>query len=208
MSVIRAVVADDHPVVRAGLKALLATEDDIEVIAEAATPEEAIAAVQALRPDIVLLDLRFGAGTTGVDATRVIRSLDDPPAVLILTNYDTDADILGAIESGANGYLLKDSPPDQLIGAIRAAAAGESALAPTIAGRLLERLRSPQLALTSREIDVLQVISRGRSNVEAAADLHVSEATVKSHLAHVYSKLGVKSRSAAIAAARQHGIIG
>lgn len=208
MSTIRAIVADDHPVVRAGLKALLGTEADIEVVGEAATPEEAVARAQELRPDIVLLDLRFGTDTTGVDATAAIRALEQPPAVLILTNYDTDADILGAIEAGANGYLLKDAPPAQLIGAIRAAARGESALAPAVAGRMMERLRSPQLALTAREIAVLEAIARGESNARAAADLHVTEATVKSHLAHIYGKLGVRSRSGAVAVARDQGIIG
>ncbi len=204
---LRAIIADDHPVVRAGLRALLATEQDIEVVAEADTPGVAVARAAELRPDIVLLDLRFGTEQSGVDATRAIRALEDPPAVLILTNYDSDADILGAIEAGANGYLLKDAPPNQLIGAIRAAAGGESALAPAVAGRLLERLRAPQTALTSREVAVLKAVASGRSNAEAAAGLFISEATVKSHLAHVYAKLGVRSRSAAIAAAREKGII-
>lgn len=204
---LRAIIADDHPVVRAGLKALLTTAPDIEVVAEADTPGGAVARAGELRPDIVLLDLRFGTEQTGVDATRAIRALDDPPAVLILTNYDSDADILGAIEAGANGYLLKDAPPDQLIGAIRAAAGGESALAPAVAGRLLERLRTPRTALTGREAAVMEVIASGRSNAEAAAELVVSEATVKSHLAHIYTKLGVRSRAAAIAAAREKGII-
>lgn len=203
----RVVIADDHPVVRAGLAALLATDPTFEVVGEAASPSAAVAAARELAPDVVLMDLQFGAAETGADATRVIRALDPAPAVLVLTNYDSDADILAAIEAGANGYLLKDAPPDELLAAVRAAAAGESALAPAIAGRLLDRLRSPQAALTLREIEVLDLVAAGLSNAEAATRLHVTEATVKSHLAHVYPKLQVASRGAAVVAARRLGVI-
>ncbi|MBA8815968.1 DNA-binding NarL/FixJ family response regulator [Microbacterium halimionae] len=204
--VVRVVIGDDHPVVRAGLLALLSTAPDVEVVGEAATPTEAVSAAASTKPDVVLMDLQFGAAETGADATRAIIASEPHPAVLILTNYDTDADILTAIEAGASGYLLKDAPADDLLAAIRAAAAGESALAPAIAGRLMNRLRSPAVSLSAREIDVLSAVAEGLSNAEVAARLFVSEATVKTHLAHVYTKLGVASRSAAVAAARTHGI--
>ncbi|PPF60025.1 DNA-binding response regulator, partial [Clavibacter michiganensis] len=194
---IRLVVADDHPIVRAGLAALFGLEPDIEVVAEASTPDEAVAATVHENPDVVLMDLQFGARSqaTGADATRRIRALDAAPYVLVLTNYDSDADILGAVEAGASGYLLKDAPPHELIAAVRAAAAGESALAPVIASRLLSRMRAPQASLSSREIEVLELVAAGRSNTEVAGDLFVSETTVKSHLAHIFTKLGVSSRT-------------
>jgi len=207
--VIRLVVADDHPIVRAGLSALFGLEPDIEVVAEASTPDEAVAATVHENPDVVLMDLQFGARSqaTGADATRRIRALDAAPYVLVLTNYDSDADILGAVEAGASGYLLKDAPPHELIAAVRAAAAGESALAPVIASRLLSRMRAPQASLSSREIEVLELVAAGRSNTEVAGDLFVSETTVKSHLAHIFTKLGVTSRTAAVSAARTRGIL-
>lgn len=204
---IRILIADDHPVVRAGLRALIATDAALQVVGEADTPAGAVESTRELSPDVVLMDLRFGTAETGADATRAIRATPDAPAVLVLTNYDSDADILTAVEAGANGYLLKDAPPDDLLAAIRAAAAGESALAPAVAGRLLHRLRTPATSLTARELDVLQRAADGLSNADIAAALHVSEATVKSHLAHVYTKLGVRSRSAAVAAARASGIL-
>jgi DNA-binding NarL/FixJ family response regulator len=153
------------------------------------------------------MDLQFGGATSGVEATAALKRQSPAPAVLVLTNYDSDSDILGAVEAGANGYLLKDAPPTELLAAIRAAAAGESALAPTVAGRLLDRMRAPAVALTSRELGVLRAAAAGLSNTEIAASLHVTDATVKSHLAHIYTKLGVKSRSAAVAAARDSGIL-
>jgi len=205
--IIRIVVADDHPVVRAGLRALLETDDSLTVVAEAESPGAAVDAVREYLPDVVLMDLQFGGHETGVDATRRIRALPNPPAVLVLTNYDTDADILGAVEAGASGYLLKDAPPDDLLAAVRASAAGETALAPSIAGRLLERMRAPQSALSVREVEVLECVASGLSNAAAAVQLGVSETTVKSHLAHIYTKLGVSSRSAAVAQARGLGIL-
>lgn len=206
---IRLVIADDHPIVRAGLIALFSLEPDLEVVAEAGTPDEAVACAERENPDVVLMDLQFGsrARSTGVDATRRIRALDAPPYVLVLTNYDSDADILGAVEAGASGYLLKDAPPHELTAAVRAAAAGESALAPVIASRLLDRMRAPRISLSSREIEVLELVAAGRSNSEVADELFVSETTVKSHLAHIFSKLDVSSRTAAVSAARQRGII-
>lgn len=206
---IRLVIADDHPIVRAGLQALLGMEADFEVVAEAATPDQAVAAAERENPDVVLMDLQFGTGSsgTGADATRRIRSLDAAPYVLVLTNYDSDADILGAVEAGASGYLLKDAPPRELVAAVRAAAAGESALAPVIATRLLDRMRAPQISLSAREMEVLDLVAAGRSNSDVAAALFVSETTVKSHLAHIFSKLGVASRTAAVSAARNRGIL-
>ncbi|WGD36869.1 response regulator transcription factor [Lysinibacter sp. HNR] len=204
---IRIVLADDHPVVRAGLRALLLDDPKLDVVGEAATPDDAVALAAELEPDVVLMDLQFGTAQTGADATRSVRSLSKPPAVLVLTNYDTDSDILSAIEAGASGYLLKDTPPDELIAAIRAAAEGETALAPAIAGRLLERMRSPQPGLSTREVEVLRLVAGGATNSEIAARLHISDATVKSHLVHVYTKLGVSSRTAAVAAARESGIL-
>ena len=160
-------------------------------------------------PDVVLMDLQFGSQSqaTGVDATRRIRALEAPPYVLVLTNYDSDADILGAVEAGASGYLLKDAPPHELTAAVRAAAAGESALAPVIASRLLDRMRAPRVSLSSREIEVLELVAAGRSNSEVAEQLFVSETTVKSHLAHIFSKLDVSSRTAAVSEARRKGIL-
>ncbi|KQS10162.1 response regulator transcription factor [Curtobacterium sp. MCLR17_007] len=204
---IRVVIADDHPVVRAGLRALLDTAADITVVGEAAAPERAVALAAALAPELVLMDLQFGQSQTGADATRAIRALDAPPYVLVLTNYDTDGDILGAVEAGASGYLLKDAPPDELLAAVRAAAAGESALAPVIASRLMERVRSPRVSLSARELEVLRLVASGASNGDVAASLHITDATVKTHLVHVFSKLGVSSRTAAVSAARSLGLL-
>ncbi|OUE24609.1 Transcriptional regulatory protein LiaR [Clavibacter michiganensis] len=204
---IRIVIADDHPVVRAGLHAVLDVVDDIDVVGEAATPDEAVELAASLVPDLVLMDLRFGQESTGADATRRIREVEAAPYVLVLTNYDSDGDILGAVEAGASGYLLKDAPPAELLAAVRAAAAGESALAPAVASRLLARMRAPRVSLSSREIEVLRLVADGASNTEVGARLHITDATVKSHLVHVFSKLGVSSRTAAVAAAREIGIL-
>ncbi|MFE4950871.1 response regulator [Leifsonia sp. NPDC056665] len=204
---IRIVIADDHPVVRAGIRALLDAEDDLEVIREAATADDAVLFAEQLAPDLVLMDLQFADGPRGAEATRRIRALDDPPHVLVLTNYDTDADILNAIEAGASGYLLKDAPPDELVAAVRAAAAGESALAPVIAGRLMARMRTPLTSLSTRELEVLELVAEGASNTDIAARLHITEATVKSHLVHIFTKLDVGSRTAAVSAARSLGLL-
>ncbi|MFJ8896808.1 response regulator [Leifsonia sp. NPDC102414] len=206
---IRLLIADDHPIVRAGLVALFKLEEDFKVVAEAGTPHEAVDLAKSENPDVVLMDLQFGSqqAATGADATRRIRDLDAPPYVLVLTNYDSDADILNAVEAGASGYLLKDAPPHELTAAVRAAAAGESALAPVIASRLLKRMRAPQISLSSREIQVLELVAAGQSNTDVANSLFVSETTVKSHLAHIFSKLNVNSRTAAVSAARRQGIL-
>ncbi|MBF4628676.1 response regulator [Curtobacterium flaccumfaciens] len=204
---IRLVIADDHPVVRAGLRALLDGAVDIDVVGEAATPDEAAALVASVNPDLVLMDLQFGQDRTGADATWQIRSTDAAPYVLVLTNYDSDGDILGAVEAGASGYLLKDTPPDELLAAVRAAAAGESALAPAVASRLMARMRAPRASLSAREIEVLRLVAEGASNLDVAARLYITDATVKSHLVHVFSKLGVGSRTAAVSEARALGIL-
>ena len=204
---IRILLVDDHPVVRLGLRALFDQEDDLTVVGEAGTPEEAVAAVRELRPDLVLMDLQLGRAGNGADVTQAIRSGPDAPPVLILTNYDTDGDIIRSIEAGASGYLLKGAPPDELLLAVRSAAAGESALAPPIASRLLERLRTPQTSLSPREIEVLERVAAGCSNGEIARELVITEQTVKSHLVHIYTKLGVSSRTAAVSLARDRGIL-
>ncbi|MGA1835359.1 response regulator transcription factor [Herbiconiux sp. 11R-BC] len=206
---IHLLIADDHPIVRTGLVALLGSEDDFEIVGEASDADAAVEAAERLNPDVVLMDLQFGAAgnATGADATRRIRSLEAPPYVLVLTNYDSDADILAAVEAGASGYLLKDAPPHELVAAVRAAAAGESALAPVIASRLLDRMRAPHASLSSRELEVLELVAAGRSNAEIAAALFVGETTVKSHLAHIFSKLDATSRTAAVSTARRRGIL-
>lgn len=204
---IRILIADDHPVVRAGLRALLDGTDGIVVAGEASTPDEAVDLAARLSPELVLMDLQFGQDLTGADATRRIRALDAAPYVLVLTNYDSDGDILGAVEAGASGYLLKDAPPHELVAAVRAAASGQSALAPAIAGRLMARMRAPSVSLSARELEVLRLVAEGASNGAVAARLHISDATVKSHLVHVFSKLGVSSRTAAVSEARALGVL-
>ncbi|MCS4536487.1 response regulator transcription factor [Corynebacterium sp. HS2168-gen11] len=211
---IRVLLADDHEIVRLGLRAVLESADDIEVIGEVATAEAAIAAAQAGGIDVILMDLRFGAGVegtrlaTGADATAEIkRTMKKPPHVLVVTNYDTDADILGAIEAGALGYLLKDAPPEELIAAVRSAAEGDSTLSPTVANRLMTRVRTPRTSLTPRELEVLKLVASGSSNRDIGQILLLSEATVKSHLVHIYDKLGVRSRTSAVAAAREQGVL-
>ncbi|AGF73665.1 LuxR C-terminal-related transcriptional regulator [Corynebacterium halotolerans] len=211
---IRVMLADDHEIVRLGLRAVLDEADDIEVVGEVATADAAIAAAQAGGIDVMLMDLRFGPGvegtrvTTGAEATAAIKSaMDNPPKVLVVTNYDTDADILGAIEAGAVGYLLKDAPPTDLLAAVRSAADGDSALSPVVADRLMTRVRTPRTSLTPRELEVLKLVASGSSNREIGHALMLSEATVKSHLVHIYDKLGVRSRTSAVAAAREQGVL-
>ncbi|MEC3951693.1 response regulator transcription factor [Nocardia sp. CDC153] len=210
---IRILLADDHAIVRAGLRALLdssvAETDsaDIEVVGEVATAEESVAFCSTTPVDLVLMDLRFGPGKSGADATAALRDLPNPPNVLVVTNYDTDADILGAIEAGAVGYILKDTPPAELLAAVRSAAEGESVLSPSVASRLMTRVRKPDTTLSPREIEVLRLVADGHSNREIGKRLFLSETTVKSHLVHIYSKLGVKSRTSAVARARERGAI-
>ncbi|MET8795440.1 response regulator transcription factor [Nocardia sp. NPDC004568] len=204
---IRLLLADDHPVVRAGLRAVLETEPGVAVVAEAATAEEAVGRAGAGDIDVVLMDLQFGAGMNGTEATARITARPGSPRVLVVTTYDSEADILPAIEAGATGYVLKDARPEDLVAAVRTAAAGRTALAPAVADRLLNRLRTPGVALTRRETEVLTLVAAGLSNRAIGADLRLTEGTVKSHLARIYTKLGVESRTAAVAAATDAGLI-
>ncbi|MEU5623493.1 response regulator transcription factor [Streptomyces tendae] len=204
---IRLLLADDHPVVRAGLRAVLETEPGMLVVAEAATAEEAVARAAAGDIDVVLMDLQFGKGMSGAEATAAIAARTEAPRVLIVTTYDSDADTLPAIEAGATGYLLKDAPPEHLADAVRTAAAGRTALAPAVADRLMNRLRTPGTTLTPRETEVLALVADGLSNQAVGRRLHLTEGTVKSHLARVYAKLDVDSRTAAVATATSLGLI-
>ena len=211
---IRVLLADDHEIVRLGLRSVLEAADDIIVVGEVATAEGAIATAQAGGIDVILMDLRFGAGaqgtrvTTGAEATAAIRAtMANPPKVLVVTNYDTDADILGAIEAGAVGYMLKDAPPSELLAAVRSTAKGDQAMSPMVRNRLQTRDRAPRSSLTPRELEVLQLVAGGSSNREIGQQLMLSEATVKSHLVHIYDKLGVRSRTSAVASAREQGVL-
>ncbi|MEZ0111372.1 DNA-binding NarL/FixJ family response regulator [Catenulispora sp. EB89] len=207
----RVLICDDHAVVRAGLRALLAGLDDIEVVGEAAGGEEAVVTAASLRPDVVLMDLQLGDGIDGVEATRRIRTSNptpDTPRILVLTTFDTDADITRAVEAGATGYLLKAEPPDELYAAIRAAAAGRTALSPPVASRMLARMRSPRPSLTDREKDILAQLAQGLGNRDIAKTLFISEATVKTHLGRIYDKLGVDTRAGAVAVAKEQRLLG
>lgn len=202
----RVVVVDDHPVVRAGLVAVLSTRPGLTVAGEAGDGTQALLVIGRERPDVVLMDLQLGANN-GVDVTRELRRRDPDARVLILTTYDTDADIVAAVEAGAVGYLLKDATPDELGAAVEAAARGEHVFAPAVAGRLARRVIAPPNDLTERERDVVLLLARGLTNRQIARQLFLSEATVKTHLVHVYEKLGVDNRTAAVAAARATGVI-
>jgi len=204
---IRLLLADDHTVVRAGLRAVLSSEPDLEVVAEVATAEEAVSRSAEGGIDVVLMDLQFGSGMDGATATGSIMDGPDPPGVLVLTTYDTDADILSAIDAGAVGYLLKDSAPEDLVAAIRDADAGRRTLAPAVAQRLMERMQSRDDSLSPREMEIVELVAEGLSNGDIARNLHLSRATVKSHLVHIFTKLGVGSRTAAVAEARRRGLI-
>lgn len=205
---IRVLLVDDHPVVRRGLRAMVDELPEVSAVGEAADGAEALRLLDAgVRPDVVLMDLQMGAGMHGVEATRRITALPDPPAVLILTTYSTDADILAAVEAGATGYLLKDAPPEDVAAAVHAAARGETVLAPPVAARLLGRVRAGRPALSPREAEILGLLAEGLANKQISRRLFISEATVKTHLVHIYGKLGVDSRTAAIAAGLAQGLI-
>ena len=210
---IRVLVVDDHPIVRSGLVGLLGIESDMDVVGEAGDGEEALARVAALMPDVVLMDLRMPR-LDGVGATARITAEFPSSKVLVLTTYDTDADIIRAVEAGATGYLLKDTPRLQLVDAVRAAARGETVLAPPVAARLVSRLRSPAPTpepvtnpLTPREVEVLRAVSRGLSNADIGRELFIGEATVKTHLLRAFAKLGVDDRTRAVTAAMERGIL-
>ncbi len=204
---IRILIVDDHPVVRDGLKGMLAGQNGFELAGEAANGLQAVEQAAQLVPDVVLMDLRMPE-LDGVEATARIRRDLPGVRVLVLTTYDTDAEILHAIEAGATGYILKDAPREELFRAIRATAQGQSYLSPAVATRLMGQLRAPaQDALSPREIDVLTWVAKGASNKQIGQHLHISEATVKSHLLHIFEKLSVNDRTQAVTQAVQKGLI-
>ncbi len=203
---VRVLLCDDHVVVRAGLLALLDSAPGIEVVGEAGSGEEAVALAEKLRPDVVLMDLQLGPGIDGVEATRQIAPTG--VHVLVLTTYDTDADITRAIGAGATGYLLKAERPEELFAAIYAAAEGRTTLSPPVASRVMARMRSPQPTLTERELEILGQLAQGLGNRDIARALFISEATVKTHLGRIYDKLGVDTRAGAVAVAKEQRLLG
>lgn len=207
MNKIRLVIVDDHPVVRDGLRGMLESQPEFEVIGEAANGEQAVQLASSLKPDVMLMDLRMPV-MDGVTALGEIKTSSPTVQVLVLTTYDSDADILPAIEAGARGYLLKDTSREDLYSAIRATARGESVLSPGVAARIIGQMRAPaEEKLSSRELEVLQLVAEGHSNSEIASRLHISQATVKSHLIHIFDKLGVSDRTAAVTVALRRGIL-
>jgi DNA-binding NarL/FixJ family response regulator len=200
-------IADDHPVVREGLRGMLAAEPGITVVGEAGSGDEAVSMARRHRPDVVLMDLRMPGGD-GVLATAGILATAPSTRVVVLTTYETDADIVRAVEAGATGYLLKDTPRPDLVSAIRAAARGETVLGPTVAGRLVSHLRRPAIeSLSARETEVLRLVARGQTNAEIGRALYISEATVKTHLLRAFGKLGVSDRTAAVTRAIELGML-
>lgn len=208
MTGVRVLLVDDHPVVRAGLRAVLEGAGGVTVVAEAADGAEALAILAAADPpvDAVVMDLQMGPGMDGIEATRRIAAAGGPP-VLVLTTYDTEADVVAAMTAGATGYLLKDAPPEAVREAVQAAAAGRPVLSPAVTARLVHRLGAPATALTDREIEILRRLATGATNRELARALFISEATVKTHLVHIYGKLGVDNRTRAVDRARAERII-
>ncbi|WP_256516808.1 response regulator [Paractinoplanes aksuensis] len=210
MAVLRLVVVDDHPVVRDGLRGMLGTQPDFAIVGEAATGSEALTVVEAVRPDVVLTDLRLPEPSGGT-LIRLLLERVPSARVLVLTTHDTDSDVLPAVEAGAIGYLLKDAPREELFKAVRAAARGETVLSPSVAAVLLARVRpgkpAPTAQLSAREREILALVAEGRTNRETAAALFISEATVKTHLLHIYAKLDVPDRASAVSAAHRRGIL-
>lgn len=204
---VRLLIVDDHPVVRAGLVALIGTQPGLHVVGEAASGEEALAMVGQFEPDVLLCDLRLGEGIDGVDVVRALRGTDHAPEVLILTTYDNDADIVRAVEAGAAGYLLKDADPPTIVAAVEAAARGEIVLGPALEQRVVDAMRTRDSGLSGRELEVLALVAEGLSNRDIARRLFVGEATVKTHLNHAFGKLDVDNRTAAVARARSTGLI-
>ena len=205
---IRLLIVDDHPVVRDGLIGMFAPDLAFEVLGEASDGAEALRLAPALRPDVILMDLRM-PGMDGLTAIKEFASRGITARILVLTTYDTDSYVVPAIEAGATGYLLKDAPRDELIRAVRAAAAGQSVLSPSVATRLVNRVRTPEVEplLSQRELEVLELVAAGSTNRESAAKLFISEATVKSHLLNIYAKLDVNDRAAAVAEAFRRGLL-
>jgi DNA-binding NarL/FixJ family response regulator len=207
MSPIRIVIADDHPVFRAGLQGLLSGQEDFQVVGEAANGREAVALVRHASPDVLLVDLQMPE-LDGVHAIQEIRTVAPATRILVLTTYDSDGDILRAVEAGATGYLLKDTPREELFRAIRATARGDSVLSPSVASRLVGRARGPvDRSLSARELEVLRLVARGTSNKIIGKELRISEATVKTHLLHIFAKLSVDDRTAAVTAAIERGVL-
>jgi DNA-binding NarL/FixJ family response regulator len=205
--VIRVLVVDDHPVVRDGLCGVLTSASDIEIVGEAAHGAEAVARVARDPVDVVLMDLRMPT-MGGVAAIRELRRIAPSVRILVLTTFDADQDVLPAIEAGATGYLLKDTPGEDLVRAIRAAYRGEAVLSPTVAGRLMRRVHAPaDESLTDRELEVLRLVASGATNREMARRLFISETTVKTHLLHIYTKLAVRDRASAVAAGYRRGLL-
>ena len=209
---IRILIADDHPIVRQGLATVLDQEEDLRVVGEAGNGAEAVSEATRLRPDVILMDLQMPV-MDGVEAIRQIKQEDPDVGIIILTTYDTDENIFRGVEAGAKAYLLKDSPPQEVLKAIRAIHRGESLLQPSVASRLLDRFTELSRAsateggLSSREVEVLQLTARGIVNKEIAVQLTIGESTVKTHLIHIFNKLGVKGRTEAVAEATRRGII-
>jgi len=205
---VRLMIVDDHPVVRDGLSGIFSADPDFEVIGEAANGADAVRRARALKPDVILMDLRMPE-LDGVGAIRALAAEGVLSRVLVLTTYDSDADVRRAIEAGATGYLLKDAPREELLRAVRAAVRGESVLSPAVASRPMARVRAPGLqdSLSDRELEVLSLVAHGATNRDAAAELFISEATVKTHLLHIYSKLNVSDRAAAVAEAFNRGLL-
>ena len=203
---IRVLVADDHPIVRGGIVSLLAGADDVEVVGEATDGLEAVRLASEFTPDLVLMDLRM-PGLDGDEATARILSAHPRTRVVILTTYESDSSILTAIEAGASGYLLKAAPPEEILAGIRSVARGEVALAPSIAAMLVARVAKPTVSLSPREREVLALVAQGESNPSIAASLFLSEATVKTHLLHVFEKLGVNDRTRAVTKAMELGLL-
>jgi DNA-binding NarL/FixJ family response regulator len=204
---IRILIADDHPVVRSGLRALLASQSDFEVVSEAENGAAALALFTSHAPDVILMDLQMPV-LDGLTAIRQIHARQPDVKILVLTTYDTDSDIMPALEAGATGYLLKDAPPEELFRAVRSAARGEVILAPSVAEKMTRRLMTTSNnALSMREIEVLELASRGSSNKDIADKLHITEATVKSHFVHIFNKLGAADRTSAVTIALKQKII-
>jgi DNA-binding NarL/FixJ family response regulator len=203
---VRILIVDDHPVVREGLRAVLSAEPDLLVVGDCGRGDDAVRLAGELRPDVVLMDLRL-PGLDGVEATvRIVAA--STASVLVLTTYDTDGDIVRALAAGATGYLLKDTPRDELVRGVRSAVRGETVLAPPVAARLVTHVRGPAApTLTPRETEVLRCIARGLSNPDTGRQLYISEATVKSHVTRIFEKLGVSDRTAAVTAAIARGIL-
>lgn len=207
MTPISVLLVDDHNVVRSGLKALLGTQPDIAVVGEAASGEDALAATEEHSPDVVLMDLAMGPGMDGIEAIKRLRQRNTKQAIIVFTTYDSDADIVRAVDAGAMGYLLKDAAPEEIFAAVRGAVQGKSVMSAPVASRLFQQLRNPDEVLTPREAELLSLLTQGLSNRELGKQLFISEATVKTHLAHIYAKLGVETRAAAIATAiRREGM--